>query len=116
MSRYWWRQYGSALAFDALSDPTDIETIRVYVDEGAAFNVSPKPRLTVLRRRWGVFDLNTTDPTTWSMGVYPVPDGSGDRYRCVTFGDAAGNESGWYPHHGDPDGHQLLVTRVGSAG
>ena len=84
------------LAFDAPSDPTDIETIRVYVDEGSGFQRVVKQRPMVPQRRWAVFGSDTTDPTTWSMGVYPVPNFV-EISIAVTFGDAAGNESGWNP-------------------
>ena len=92
------------LAFDAPSDPTDIETIRVYVDEGSGFQRVAKTTIDGSPASLGsVFDLNTTDPTTWSMGVFPVPDGA-EIGIAVTFGDAAGNESGWYPITVTPTG------------
>lgn len=85
------------LAFDAPSDPTDIETIRVYVDEGSGFQRVAKTTTDGAPASVGsVWDLDTTDPTTWSMGVYPVPNFV-EISIAVTFGDAAGNESGWNP-------------------
>lgn len=85
------------LAFDAPSDPTDIETIRVYVDEGSGFQRVVKTTIDGAPASMGsVWDLDTTDPTTWSMGIYPVPTFA-EIGIAVTFGDAAGNESGWYP-------------------
>lgn len=92
------------LAFDAPSDPTDIDTIRVYIDEGSGFQRVAKTTIDGSPASLGsVFDLNTTDPTTWSMGVYPVPNAS-EIGIAVTFGDAAGNESGWYPITVTPTG------------
>ena len=92
------------LAFDAPSDPADIQTIRVYVDEGSGFQRVAKTTIDGSPASLGsVFDLNTTDPTTWSMGVFPVPDGA-EIGIAVTFGDAAGNESGWYPITVTPTG------------
>ena len=85
------------LALDAPSDPTDIETIRVYVDEGSGFQRVAKTTTDGAPASVGsVWDLDTTDPTTWSMGVYPVPNFV-EISIAVTFGDAAGNESGWNP-------------------
>jgi hypothetical protein len=85
------------LAFDAPSDPTDIETIRVYVDERSGFQRVAKTTTDGAPASIGsVWDLDTTDPTTWSMGVYPVPNFV-EISIAVTFGDAAGNESGWNP-------------------
>ena len=92
------------LAFDAPSEPADIETIRVYVDEGSGFQRVAKTTIDGSPASLGsVFDLNTTDPTTWSMGVYPVPNAA-EIGIAVTFGDAAGNESGWYPITVTPTG------------
>jgi len=83
------------LSFDAPADPSDVDTIRVYVDEGSGFQRIVKTPIDGSPATMGtVWDLDTSGAATWTIGVYPV---GGEVDVAITFADAAGNESGWNP-------------------
>lgn len=76
------------LEWDAPSDPDDIVDVRLYVNDGSGF-----ARLDEFTVDSGQVMISST---RWSAVAYPVPV-STQVQMAVTFGDAAGNESGWNP-------------------
>ena len=86
------------VVFDAPPDPSDIDTIRVYTDQGSGFERVVKTPIDGSPATFGlVIDLQTDDPVSWSIYFYSDSLGAGTFGVALTFGDAAGNESGWYP-------------------
>ena len=86
------------MVFDAPADPSDIDTIRVYTNQGSGFERIAKTPIDGSPATLGlVWALETDDPSTWYIGVYSNLLGAGTFEIALTFADAAGNESGWYP-------------------
>lgn len=83
------------LQFDAPADPSDVDTIRVYVNDGSGFGRIVNTPIDGSPATLGtVWELVTSGSAIWTIGVAPV---YGEVEVAVTFADAAGNESGWYP-------------------
>lgn len=76
------------LEWDAPLDTSDIQTVRIYLDEGTGF-----VRIETLDVSSGFVQMG---PTRWSAVAFPVPPNT-EVEMAVTYGDASGNESGWNP-------------------
>jgi hypothetical protein len=77
-----------AIEWDTPLGTSDIQTVRIYLDEGSGF-----VRIETIDVSSGFVQMG---PTRWSAVAFPVPPDT-EVEMAVTYGDASGNESGWNP-------------------